>query len=165
MPAMRPYRLNRSAAALSAALFCFLFPSNAAPQRAVPPFRIEALKAMLFYAESGTFSADLFGPSAPKLQNVSTGVGQATATLIVVEIAGPPNRYSPNRKVSLTATAGNRSLLTRTLPLGRPSDDGKFYAAFWLYDTGCTPISLKARILGQTQDSALQKTLDFRCGD
>jgi hypothetical protein len=165
MAAMRPYRSQLTAAALSVALFCFLHPSIVAAQRVVPPFRIEALKAMLFYAETGTFSADLFGPSAPKLQNVSTGVGQATATLIVVEIAGAPDRYSPNRKVSLTATAGNRSLLTKTLPLGRPSDDGKFYAAFWLYETGCTPVILKTRIIGQTQDSALQKMLDFKCGD
>src|SRR5262249_960894 len=152
MAAMTAYRFRLTAAALSAALFCFMLSSAASGQRVVPSFRIKALKAMLFYAESGTFSADLFGPSAPKLQNVPTGGGQATRTLIVVEMTGPPDSYAPNRRVSLTATAGNRSLLTKALPLGRPGDDGKYYAAFWLYDTGCTPIVLKIRIVGQTQD-------------
>jgi hypothetical protein len=134
-------------------------------QRPVPPFRITALKAMLFYGQTGKFSPDLFGPSAPTLQNVTTGEGQSTATLVVVEVTGEPDRYDPTRKMTLTATAERRVILTRTVQLGRPGDDGKFYAAFWLYDTGCMPVVLNARLLGQTQKSALLKTLNFSCGD
>src|SRR5215510_12405255 len=105
-----------------------LSPLAAAAQRpAPPPFRIAALKAMLFYGQTGTFSADLFGPSAPALQNVGTGEGQAIATLVVVEISGRPDSYAPARKIALTATAGNRSLLTKSLALGRAGDDGRFY--------------------------------------
>ena len=143
-----------------------LVPAAAVTQRpAPPPFGIAALKAMLFYGQTGTFSADLFGPSAPALQNVSTGEGQAIATLVVVEISGRPDTYAPARKVALTAAAGGRALLNRTLAIGRPGDDGKFHAAFWIYDTACAPVMIRARITGQAEDSSVQKTLNFRCGD
>jgi hypothetical protein len=123
------------------------------------------MKAMLFYGQTGMLSADLFGPSAPKLQNVTTGEGQSTATLVIVEITGQPDSYAPTRKVTLRATAEGRALLTRTIGLGRPGDDGKFYSAFWIYDTGCAPVVLNARLVGQSPESVLQKTLNFRCGD
>ena len=123
------------------------------------------MKAMLYYGQTGEFSADLFGLSAPTLQNVRTGEGQSTATLVVIEITGRPDAYVPTRQVSLIATADRRALLTKTLAIGRPGEDGKFHAAFWLYDTGCAPIVLKARLLGQPEDSAIQKTINFKCGD
>jgi hypothetical protein len=153
------------AAGLLGALLALWLPAFAFSQRAVPPFRISAVKAMLYYGQTGSFSADLFGPAAPTLQNVRTGEGQSTATLVVIEITGRPDAYAPTRQVSLTATAGQRALLTKTLAIGRPAEDGKFHAAFWLYDTGCAPVVLKARLLGQTEDSAIQKTINFKCGD
>ncbi len=134
-------------------------------QRPAAPVRITALKAMLFYGQTGTFSPDVFGSSAPTLQNVRTGEGQATATLVVIEITGQPATYAPTRKIAFTATAARRALLTKTLELGRLGEDGKFHTAFWLYNTGCTPIMLTARIVGQREDSTVQKTLNFRCGD
>jgi hypothetical protein len=136
-----------------------------AAQRPVPPFRITALKAMLFYGQTGTFSADLFGPAAPTLQNVRTGEGQSQATLVVVETAGQPDSYAPARKIGLTATASGRVLLNRTVSLGRPGADGKFHAAFWLYDTGCAAVSLEARLVGQPEKSVLKETIRFKCGD
>jgi len=147
------------------AFLAFCLPASAFAQRAVPPFKISAVKAMLYYGQTGEFSADLFGPSPPTLQNVRTGEGQSTATLVVVEITGRPDAYAPTRQVSLTATAARRTLLTKTLAIGRPGEDGKFHAAFWVYDTGCVPVVLKARLLGQTEDSAIQKMINFKCGD
>ena len=131
----------------------------------VPAFRIAAMKAMLFYGQTGKSSPDLFGPSAPTLRNVTTGVGQSTATLVVVEITGQPDSYAPTRKITLRATAEGRVLLTRTIGIGRPADDGKFYTAFWIYDTGCVPVVLNVRLVGQTPEGVLQKTLNFKCGD
>jgi hypothetical protein len=163
---MAPMTTHRSVAvALFAGLLGLLPSVSVGIQRPAPPFRITELKAMLFYGQTGTFSPDLFGPSAPTLQNVRTGEGQATATLIVIEITGRPDTYVLTRKIAFTATVARRALLTKTLELGRPGEDGKFYTAFWLYDTGCTPIMLKARIVGQTENSTVQKTINFRCGD
>ena len=157
---------NARAVAWLIAMADLLLPPAAAAQRPPPPpFQIAALKAMLFYGQTGTFSADLFGPSAPTLQNVGTGVGQAIATLVVVEISGRPDSYAPARKVALAATASGRILLSRSLGIGRPDDNGKFHIGFWLYDTTCGPVVIRARITGQAEDSLMQKTLSFRCGD
>ncbi|MEO8259584.1 MAG: hypothetical protein ABI868_19715 [Acidobacteriota bacterium] len=157
---------RRAAVPWLIAMAALLLASAVAAQRPPPPtFRIAAVKAMLFYGQTGTFSADLFGPSAPTLQNVSTGEGQAIATLVVVEIAGQPDTYAPARKVALTAVAGGRALLSRSVPIGRPGDDGRFHAAFWLYDTACTAVVIRARLTGQAGDSSVQKMLNFRCGD
>jgi hypothetical protein len=134
-------------------------------QRSVAAFRITGAKTMLFYGQTGMFSPDLFGPSAPTLQNVSTGEGQAIATLVVVEVTGRPDAYAPTRKVAFTATAGKRVLLNSSVAIGRPGDDGKFHTAFWIYEAPCTPLMLKARITGQTEVSTLEKTLNFKCGD
>lgn len=158
------HRCRLTAAAAFIALLA-LMPAAVAAQRPTAPFRITALKAMLFYGQTGTFSPDLFGPAAPILQNVTTGEGQATATLVVVEVQGRPDAYAPARKLVFTATAARRLLLTKTVAIGRPGADGKFYVALWLYDTGCTPVLLKAQITGQAQAATLQKTLDFKCGD
>jgi hypothetical protein len=170
MPAPAPYDAGTpalfhvAAAALVAALL-LLRCVEVGAQRAVAPFRITAVKAMLFSGQTGMFSADIFGPSPPALQNVRGGEMQSTATLIVVETAGEPDAYAPGRRVALTATASGRVLLDRAIALGRPGADGKFYTAFWLYDTGCTPVALNAHLVGQAEQSSVRKTIDFRCGD
>jgi hypothetical protein len=41
--------------------------------------------------------------------------------------------------------------------------ENKFFAGFWLYETGCHPVELTARIVGLKQ--RLQKTINLRCGE
>lgn len=163
---MSPTTAHRGVAVLLAAILLGLFSvALAGVQLPVPAFRITALRAMLFYGQSGAFSPDVFGPSAPTLQNVRTGVGQSSATFIVIEITGRADSYVPTRKIEFTAMAEKRSLLNKTLELGRFGEDGKIHAGFWLYDTGCVPVVLKARIVGQADASLVQKTINFKCGD
>jgi hypothetical protein len=159
------WRVERAAAAVTLTLVLLLPAAPILGQRAVPPFRVTAVRAMLFYGQTGTFSDDLFGPSAPTLQNVTTGEGQSTAVLVIVEITGLPDSYAPNRRIELTATTRDRVLLSRRVPPGRPGDDGKFHAGFWLYDTGCTPVTLDTRVSGQSENSEVRKTINFKCGD
>ena len=149
------------------------FPTNLAAAGApiTPPYEITAVKAMLFYDGSATFSPDVLAKPDFRFWNTIIGEGDAKApsnsTLVLVEVTGhpSPNEAPHSRKVELTATTSRKILLKRTIDIGLFGNDGKFYAAFWLYDTGCTPVALKARIVGQAEDSAIQKTLNFRCGD
>ena len=157
---------------LSAALACSVFVAQARAQegrRQTPlPFKISAVKAMLFFEQTGEFSPDVSNQPASALRNRRTGAGgRATATLVVVEVSGQPSAYAPQRKLSFTATDSRKTILLRkTAELGIFSDEGKFYVAFWLYDTGCYPVTLNARLSGQQPATqTIKKTLNFSCGD
>lgn len=137
---------------------------------APPPYKITALKAMLFYDEKGTFSDDIIAETNLSLWNTIIGEGSAgspsNSTLVLVEVSGQynPDAAAPNRKVELTATASKKIILKRLSDIGI-GKSGKYYAAFWLYDTGCEPIRLSTRIVGQSQPSTMTKTIPFKCGE
>ena len=138
---------------------------------ATPPYKITAIQAKLYYHDKGTFSRDVLVKPDFAFWNVIIGAGDAEgysdSTLVLVEVSGKSveDPTEPVRKVELTAVAKGRVLLKRALAVGLFSDDHKFYAAFWLYDTGCEPVKLTARILGQSQPSSLTKTIPFECGE
>jgi hypothetical protein len=135
-----------------------------------PPFKITAIKAMLFFDEKGTFSDDLLTHPDMALWNTIIGEGAAgspsNSTLVLVEVSGKynPNEAAPNRKVDFTATGGGKVLLRKMADI-RIGENGKYYAAFWLYDTGCDKIKLSARLTGQSQPSSMTKTIPFQCGE
>lgn len=137
---------------------------------AAPPFKITAIKAMLFYDGKGTFSDDILTQPDLALWNTIIGEGSAgspsNSTLVLVEVSGQydPNKATLNRKVAFTATTARKVVLQRTADIWI-GKDGKYYAAFWLYDTGCEPVKLSARIVGQSQPSAMTKTIPFKCGE
>ena len=136
-----------------------------------PPYKITAIKAMLFYDGSATFSRDVLAKPDFTFWNTIIGEGDAGApsnsTLILVEVTGnpSPNEAPPARKVELTATTSRKLLLKRTIDIGLFGNGGKFYAPFWLYETGCQPITLVARIIGQAQSSAVTRKIAFKCGE
>jgi hypothetical protein len=135
-----------------------------------PPYKIMGIKAMLFYDGKGTFSRDVLAKPDFSFWNTVIGGGDAegpsNSTLVLVEISGNPSRdeASPPRKIEFTATAAGKVVLKRTSDIGL-FKDGKFYSGFWLYDTGCQPIKISARILGQMQPSSMSKTIPFKCGE
>ena len=144
--------------------------SPASAVTAAPPYKITAVKAMLFYNERGTFSRDILAEPPFALWNTIIGEGDAeaasTSTLVLVEVTGKsnPDEPPPARKVEFTATAGAKVLVKRTYEISL-GEAGKFYAPFWIYDTGCGHIKVAARIVGQAQASAVSKTLPFECGE
>jgi hypothetical protein len=138
------------------------------PVSSAPPYKISAIKAMLFYDGKGTFSRDVLAKPDFTFWNTIIGEGGGSnSTLVLVEVTGnpSPNEPSPSRKVEFTAVASGKILLKRTTDINLFGDSGKFYAAFWLYDTGCQPIKITARITGQSQPSSMSKTIPFACGE
>lgn len=135
-----------------------------------PPYKITAIKAMLFYDGKGTFSRDVLAKPDFTFWNTIIGEGDAegpsNSTLVLVEITGnpSPDEASPLRKVEFIATAERRVILKRTTDIGL-FENGKHYAAFWLYDTGCQPVKITARIIGQAQPSSMSRTIPFACGE
>lgn len=136
-----------------------------------PPYKIAAIKAMLFYEDKGTFSRDVLAKPDFTFWNTIIGEGDAegpsNSTMVLVEVTGKAssNGPAPLRKVEFSAVASGKILLKRTTAIGLAEDTGKFYAAFWLYDTGCHPVKVTARIVGQPQTSAVSRTIPFACGE
>ncbi len=143
---------------------------RAAPIFSTPPYKINAIKAMLFYDGKGTFSRNVLATPDFTFWNTIIGEGDAegpsNSTLVLVEITGnpSPNEPLPSRKIEFTAVASRKILLKRTTDIFL-GDSGKFYAAFWPYDTGCQPIKITARIIGQSLPSSMSKTIPFACGE
>ena len=139
--------------------------------RPAPPHKITAIKALLFYSDKGSFSRDVLAKPDFTLWNTIIGEGDAEgpsdAMLVLVEVTGSPspNEPSPRRAVEFTAVASGKILLKRTKEIDLFGEDGKFYAPFWLYETGCHPVKLTARISGQAKPSSLSKTVPFACGE
>lgn len=135
-----------------------------------PPYKITSIKAMLFYDGKGTFSRNVLAKPDFSFWNAIIGGGDAegssNSTLVLVEVSGnpSPNEASPSRKIAFTASASGKIVLQRTSDIGLFTD-GKFYAGFWLYDTGCQPIKISARIIGQGPPSSMSKTIPFKCGE
>lgn len=142
----------------------------AKPRAKTAPYKIAAIQAKLFYDSNGTFSRDVL--AAPKFTFWNTVIGEgdaeapSSATLVVVEVQGEGGTAGDGaRKVNLTVTAGRRVLLNRTNSIGLFTTGGKFYAAFWVYDTGCQPLKLTAKIVGQMPALSKTATVPFACGE
>jgi hypothetical protein len=136
--------------------------------------RLSGMRATLFYETSGTFSPDVF-TNQVNLWNTpiegSSRAGASESMLITVEIKAEGPGWTPTgRTVQLTARyriadksgRGKPAFFSRTMKINVSSED-KFFAGFWLYETGCHPVTLTARIVGQK--TWLRKTIDLRCGE
>ena len=161
--------------AIVSLLACVAQVAGAQGQRTPAPYKISAMRAMLFYDKTGTFSKDILADPNIALWNTIIGEGDSggasSQTMVVVELSGRPEDYAPTRKIEFSATyvgrgaAARQNNVRRTADTGIFGQDGKFYAAFWLYDTGCTPVKLTARVTGQARPASLSKTINFRCGE
>jgi hypothetical protein len=139
------------------------------PQTKVAP-KIVAIRAQLFYDATGTFSQDILSQKDLALWNTIIGEGSAgaasTSTFITVEVSGG-NMAVGATKVEITAT-GNKSRLIqkRLIDVDIYDERTKFVAPFWLYDTGCEPIRITARLIGAgAPRTAVTKTIPFACGE
>jgi hypothetical protein len=60
-------------------------------------------------------------------------------------------------------------VVTRVVPVNISIKAGAkpdhHFAGFWLYETGCNPVKLSARILGQRRTATVRKVIKFDCGE
>jgi hypothetical protein len=137
-----------------------------------PPYRIVSIKAFLFFEHTGTLSENIidnpkYGPGA--LWNSIIGAGSAGspshATMVIVEIAGKPRGYSNNIRVEFTAMKGDKVDVRRSQKIGGLNEMGHYFSALWIYDTGCAPLLLTAKLSGASDKSVLEKKIEFSCGE
>lgn len=149
----------------------FLFCSNNAfSQAAKTGTKISAIHAQLFYEPTGKFSPDILAIKDFALWNTIIGEGSAeaasTSTLVTVEIRGK-NRPVGSTKVEITATGDKGKLIQKKLiDVDIYDERTNFFAPLWLYDTGCTPIKISARLIGKgVPTTVVSKTIPFACGE
>ena len=136
---------------------------------AAPPFKITGIQAKLFYETLGRFSEDVLANPKFTLFNVMIGEGglpgPSNSTLVLVQVSGKAGAYEASRKVRLVATAGRKVMLDRSREVGILPATGKTLTAFWLYDTGGSPVKLSARLTGQARQTAVVRTIKFTSGE
>jgi hypothetical protein len=134
-------------------------------------YRIAGVQARLYYADDATFSDNVIDNADFALYNVVAGEGSARASstnlLVLVEVAGPRLQHAGARTVELTALEGKQRQLKlhRASRIGLVESSARTFIAFWLYDTGCKPLLLRARIVGQAEPSTVEKSVPFQCGE
>ncbi len=124
--------------------------------------KITAINAHLFYTDSGTLSPHIIGKKEFLLWNTIIGEGDAGRpshnTLVVVELTSP--KRSDNFDFSVAATENNKLKGSVKLTSGYFTDS-KLNVPLFLYETGCWPIKIEAKLGKQT----VRKTIDFGCGE
>jgi hypothetical protein len=145
----------------------------------IEPCKITALKAMLFYDNKGTFSGDVAEvegeiPGVPSiLRNTpiegASREGASTSVLVTAEVIGD-QESPPARKLEFTARyrplgGSAREIVVRRIAPIYIREGGKYIAGFWLYDTGCHPVKLKVRVIGQREASTMKRMIRFGCGE
>ena len=149
---------------------CSLIAYSSLQSQTAPPYAITDVRVHLFYSTTATFSATLVGnPQIRALWNTPIGEGDAgapsDATLVVVEISGQPGSFAEGRSVELAVREKNKETFRRSQRLSVLSDQGHSYVAFWLYDTGCSPLRISAALLGQRNTSRRVIDVPFQCGE
>lgn len=134
---------------------------------------IGAVRAHLYQNKTGEWSEDILAPNYGGSWNSVAGPSAANATLIVVEVAGPPGGtftgfFGPETRygVRLVAREGSKKILldqTQTIPV--LNDRGRVSLAFLMHQGGCTPVRLTVSIVGARPPKPIQRSLNFACGE
>jgi hypothetical protein len=151
-----------------------LFSISVASESAV---RLAGFQAYLFNSKTGQLSQDILTKGAPELGNVPIGEFASVSTLVVVKVELGAQAPVPEKaQIRLVALQGgslpfaakdgknrDRTILDRTTNLGPVNDTGASYIGFWLDNTGCHTITLKAFVVGVRDAVPLTGVLPFTC--
>ena len=132
------------------------------------PYKIVNIKAYLYFENKGTFSENILDNPNFILWNTIIGEGSAksssNSTMVVIEINGNPLKHISQR-IEFVAMENNKVKIKQILDFTINDNNDKYFAVFWLYNTGCNPIKISAKILGQKDDNKIETTIPFQCGE
>lgn len=147
-------------------VLCFAAPVAEAAES--ESYKIASVNAYLFYNHSGSFSENVIDNPDFVFWNAIIGEGSAKepsdAVLVDVEIEGSAGSYE-SRNIQLEVSEAGQVVLKKSLDIGILSDEGRYHAGFWLYETGCAPVKLTVKILGQEEEVKIIKEIPFACGE
>lgn len=127
----------------------------------LPSYKVAEMKVVPFSQRTSLFLAEI------KKDNDFYAWNELNLSLFVtIRVSGRAGSYSSQRKVEITAYEDGRLILKRISNLGVLDEDtGNYYVPVWLYGPFCQRVTINARLVGQSQISSLQRSLDFQCGE
>jgi hypothetical protein len=152
------------AAALLAGIIATMAPISA---QADATAQVAGFQAFLFNSGNGTFSPDVI-KNQIALGNVVASEYDSVSTFVVVDVeSGSDTPLPDTARLRLTATEagkkGKRVLLDSTQRPKTTGNPGVTHIGFWLPDTGCAVITLRATLIANGKVTAKTATLDFHC--
>ena len=151
-------------AALQAGIIAIMASTSA---QAAATAQVTGFQAFLFNSGNGTFSPDVI-KNHLALGNVVASEYDSVSTFVVVDVdSGSDTPLPATARLRLTATeAGKNStrvLLDSTQRPKTTGNPGVTHIGFWLADTGCAVITLRATLTAHGKATAKTTTLDFHC--
>jgi hypothetical protein len=145
-------------------------PNDGRAQSHATKFGVAEIQARLFYSNSGRLSANVIANSKITLWNVVAGEGAglegpSDRTLLTVRIAGPAKASAEGLQLHVVALADADTLLDDVTEMGDMNSAGNWYAGYWLYDTGCTPVKVLAELSVGQERQQLAAKIPFSCGE
>ncbi len=137
-------------------------------------YSIAAIHVYLYYQSTGEIdTTDLLDGKRYNLWNTIIGAGVARkpscAVWVLVDLSGPTFAKIGGELV-VTATAGETTLLEKTLLLGDWFNEGKrLVLPFLIHGTGCEKLEISATLQGfpgaEVKVGTLKKSVPFGCGE
>jgi hypothetical protein len=158
-------------------LFLVFFSRSVLAGNADQPVSLRGFQALLFNSKTGVFSADVLLKGGSELGNVPIGAFASVSTFIIVKLQIAKNAPVPTTlRVRLVAIESgsmpfaakrrqepDRVILDQTASLGPVNNDGAAHVGFWLPNTGCRSIRLKASLIGVKAADPIMEVLPFAC--
>jgi hypothetical protein len=135
---------------------------SVAQQKAVPPYKLTAMKIVPFEGTSGKFEDEIrtAGEEREYLNELSKSL------FVTIEVSGKKDTENyPGRQLEVTVMEGKKLKTKRTELIGILNDEGKFYVPVFLYSAMCDEVTIKARIIGQKTPATISRKLSFQCGE
>lgn len=141
-------------------------------------YKIEAIKAYLFYNSNddfsekqvaGTYSENIIDNPNIHLWNTIIGSpGGSNQTLIIIEIRSTISFYEESI-LKVTCKTPEKTIFEKLNTFAAYSKDGKYFHAVLIDDTGCDNIEILAEIINDKISnkviSRLVKNIPFECGE
>ncbi len=134
------------------------------------------MQAKLFYQDKGTFSEDVSAPNdgPPYVPHSHWNTpmqheNRSSSVFVSIEVSGDVDqkqlelsaKYIPWQRENRPITVVKRVVVHIPVKVG---ETGSYHAGFWLYETGCNPVFLTARIVG-LRSPVIKRVIKFGCGE
>ncbi len=132
-------------------------------------YAVASLEAKTYLHNQGRFSASLV--NNPKMALWNTPIGEGTVggpsddTFLEIKVRGVPGDAPDSLVLRVVALTDSDTLLDREVQIGEFNTSARFCSAYWLYDTRCEPVTVRASLRGEGAGRGLHKIIPYPCGE